>query len=130
MKVSLSAILTVCLCLPSDCSSLLSSVVINPRTKSGLRRKGFQSTVKGSQAGTEAEMMAIDWLGPSGLLGFLSYPPQDHLARDDTARCGLGPSTSIVNQGNSPQVYVQVNRSWALPRWKLLLLRWHWLVSG
>lgn len=37
-----------------------------------------------------------------GLLSLFPYALQDHLPRDDTTHCGLDPSTSIINQENTP----------------------------
>lgn len=46
---------------------------------------------------------AIYWFAPHGLLSLVSHSTRDHWFRDGTAHSELGPPTSIVNQGNTPQ---------------------------
>lgn len=45
----------------------------------------------------EAWRNAAYWLAPPGLLGFLSYTPQDHLLRDSTLHSRWGSCISIIN---------------------------------
>lgn len=94
-----------------------------------------QSTTEGNQdrnleSGTEAEATNEPCLlAPSPRLAQLVYvfvfscTAQNHLPRDGTAHCVLGPPTSIVYQENAPTACLQASQMEELSQMRFLLPR-------
>lgn len=68
----------------------------------------LQLSGKAFKIETDAEECCL-LASPHDLLGLLSYTTQNYLPRSGTGNRGIGPSTSITNQKNVPEICLKVN---------------------